>query len=87
MNDCEKAQVSTWANEVGGLCPYPTMTPMTDAENREKIRIARVQQAVYVLKQAAEIRADAALMAEIRQYVRQERDLLLTFLDQIGERS
>jgi hypothetical protein len=43
----------------------------------------RTQQAVYTLRQAAEYRKDAELMAAVRALIRKERDDLGALIDEI----
>lgn len=47
-------------------------------------RQQQVQQAVHTLHAARGIRSDAALMADIRKYVRTQRDDLAKLLDDVG---
>ncbi len=44
----------------------------------------RAEQAIFVLTQAAQIRADEDLMAAVRTLIRERRDSLAVLLDEIG---
>lgn len=76
-----------------GLRPqYPPSTPcgallggdLSNAELEQRNREMRCQQAVYVLTQARQIKADAALMTEVRAYIRRLRDEGAALLDDLG---
>lgn len=95
MDDCpETEQVcegSDWREKADyGLRPqYPqAMGALSGgpciAEIEKRNREARVQQAVYLLQQALSIRSDAALMAEVRAYIRRQRDEGAALLDDLG---
>lgn len=91
MDDCEMACDTAEVAEKYGLqqtvMPYQytqAVRPPTEAEMAEQNRLARIEQAIRALRVATEIRADAALMAEVRAYIRKELEDLAAFLDTIG---
>lgn len=58
---------------------------MTEAEHEKAMRDTAAQQAMYILEQARQIRANPALMADVRAHIRKLRDDGATLLDDIGE--
>lgn len=77
-----------YPNAPSGLAPsaglyapiHPHDTPEMVAEKRKFY----IQQMVAVLRQAYNIRHDAALMTQIRLYLRNEKDELTDLLDEIA---
>ncbi len=80
---CQNAQGQTGGmptfaqHQTEGLLPY--------GQTPEGLRRMQVAPAISILTEAARIRRDPALMAEIRAEVRRQRDDLASFLDDIGE--
>ena len=69
-----------WENPLGaGQCAAELHQP-TEAEMLRR----RAEQALFTLNAAREIRADAALMVEIRKVVREHRDQMGALLDELG---
>ncbi len=78
MNSDENA---SWQQEPP---PYGQLGPMTIEEAEKYKRDSAAQQAVYVLEQARQIRANPALMADVRAHIRKLRDDGAALLDDIG---
>jgi hypothetical protein len=57
---------------------------MTNEEMAKHTRECAAQQAIYVLEQARQIRANPALMADVRAYIRKLRADGAALLDDIG---
>lgn len=76
------AQDVAWQQkaEYSGLCG----TPITDEEAQRRQREYLAQNAVNVLQQARQIRADPALMSEVRAYIRKLLDEGAALLDDLG---
>lgn len=55
------------------------------AEEEKRMRQQRIDTAIFTLNAASEIRADTALMAEIRTTIRGRRAQLGNLLDSIGD--
>lgn len=94
MNECSETESACNAvPECGPGIEYPPPTPyygaligqdVSDAEMEKRRRDERTRQAVYVLQQAREIRADIALMTDVRLYIRRLRDEGAALLDDLG---
>jgi hypothetical protein len=69
-----------WMERSAARQASPEQEAAYEAENR-RVRLASAYQ---VLTQAKKIRADAALMAELREFVRAERDAFAAVLDDLG---
>lgn len=82
QQDCEQAPPPMklgfgYINPAGAAFPAPVDT----TQEQHWYHISRC---VDVLKEAAQIRRDDALMKEIREWVRQQRDQMAVLLDEIG---
>jgi hypothetical protein len=71
-------------NEGANACQMLGTETQSTVEMERQQQEARIQEAVYVLNRAREIRADAALMASIRAYLRKVRDDGAELLDSLG---
>lgn len=57
---------------------------MAEAEYLQQMRAQRFAAAMHTLKAADALRADKTFMAELREYVRNQRDELGALLDDLG---
>lgn len=69
-------------NDIGSAAA--SMADATRQATSEDMRRYRFQQVIQVLIEAKKIRDNAALMAEIRVALRDERDRLGNLLDEVG---
>ena len=73
----------------GPLTPYGmgvigANRAMTIAESEQHRRDCAAQQAIYILEQARQIRANPTLMADVRAHIRKLRDDGAALLDDLG---
>ena len=83
------AQQQTNAALARPLTPYgmpglEQTRAMTIAEREQQKRDAAAQQAIYILEQARQIRANVALMVDVRARIRKLRDDGAALLDDLG---